>query len=254
MTPDYNLGYSLVKHQKTQASHNYGAYRCDMIETGRINPQRVRERMEEMGFSQSSLAQLIGISQASIAKITRGESFGSKHLHKIARELQTTPAYLTGETDDPSEGALPVPTAQSIAAQLGSVLIPQLDIGFSMGGGSVFEDYVQQAEVAMPQDWLRPLIKGRFDELFIARGEGDSMMPTLMDGDLVVVDTAQRQINKQDRLWCLSYGDLGMIKRVRKLPTGGYEIMSDNPTVTSITAYDDEMHVVGRVVWVGRRV
>jgi phage repressor protein C with HTH and peptisase S24 domain len=225
-----------------------------MSNPSRINADRLKAEMDRHGFSQSSLARVIGVSQATIARLATGAAFGSTHLHRIARELQTTPAYLTGETDDPSEGALPVPTAQSIAAQLGSVLIPQLDIGYSMGGGSVFEDYVQQAEVAMPQDWLRPLIKGRFDELFVARGEGDSMMPTLMDGDLVVVDTAQRQINKQDRLWCLSYGDLGMIKRVRKLPTGGYEIMSDNPTVTSITAYDDEMHVVGRVVWIGRRV
>ena len=123
-----------------------------------------------------------------------------------------------------------------------------------MGGGSVFEDYQQTAMVPFPRDWLRPMIKGRFDELFVARGDGDSMMPTLLDGDLAVVDTAQKDVLQQDRIWCLSYGELGMIKRVRKLPDGGYQINSDNPNVTPISAYDGELHVVGRVIWIGRRV
>jgi hypothetical protein len=63
------------------------------------------------------------------------------HLHRIARELGTTPAYLTGETDDPSEGALPAPKAQDIAEQLDAVLVPQVEIGLSMGGGSAIEDW-----------------------------------------------------------------------------------------------------------------
>jgi phage repressor protein C with HTH and peptisase S24 domain len=80
------------------------------------------------------------------------------------------------------------------------------------------------------------------------------MVPTLLDRDLVIIDTAQKMITQQDRIWCLSYGDLGMIKRVRKLPDGGYQINSDNPSVTPITAYDGELNVIGRVVWIGRRV
>ena len=49
-----------------------------------------------------------------------------------------------------------------------------------------------------------------------------------------------------------SHGDLGMIKRIRRLPNGIYRITSDNPVVEAIEVADDEMHVVGRVVWVGR--
>ena len=95
---------------------------------------------------------------------------------------------------------------------------------------------------------------GHFEELFVARGDGDSMQPTLLDGDIVLIDTSQKSINKQDRIWCVSYGELGMIKRVRKLPDGGYHILSDNPSVLPIKAYDDEMFVIGRVIWIGRRM
>jgi phage repressor protein C with HTH and peptisase S24 domain len=231
-----------------------------------ILADRLKERMTASGLSQAELARRVGITQPMISHLLKGDSTGSKWLHLIARELATTPDYLTGGTDSPTGNIVASPTVPYrampaedinpalIAEQLGSVLIPQLEIGYSMGGGSVFADYQQTAMVPFPREWLRPMIKGRFDDLFVARGDGDSMMPTLLDGDLVIVDTAQKNITQQDRLWCLSYGDLGMIKRVRLLPDGGVQVNSDNPAVTPIIAYDGELHVIGRVIWIGRRV
>lgn len=64
-------------------------------------PSRLTEQMVAHGLSQSELARRVGVAQATIFKLTVGETYGSKYLHKIARELGTTPAYLTGETDDP---------------------------------------------------------------------------------------------------------------------------------------------------------
>lgn len=60
--------------------------------------------MQELGLSQAELGRRVGISQASIYNLASGKGYGSKHLHLIARELRTTPAYLTGETDDPESG------------------------------------------------------------------------------------------------------------------------------------------------------
>lgn len=140
------------------------------------------------------------------------------------------------------------------AKQLGLALIPELALGYSMGGGSVHEMYEHTGIAPFKREWLRPMMKGSFEDLFVAKGEGDSMIPTMLDGDIVLIDTAQKDILQQDRIWALSYGDLGMIKRVRKLPDGGYQINSDNQAVTPMTAYDGEMHVIGRVIWVGRRM
>jgi transcriptional regulator with XRE-family HTH domain len=70
---------------------------------------RLRERMQALGLSQAELARRVGVRQPTIFKLTTGGGYGSKHLHRIARELQTTPAYLTGETDDPVDGAPPEP-------------------------------------------------------------------------------------------------------------------------------------------------
>lgn len=138
------------------------------------------------------------------------------------------------------------------ARDMGLSLVPELELGYSMGGGSVFNDYHRRGMVPFQRDWFRGIMRGNFADLFVARGSGDSMTPTLLDGDIVLIDTSQRRIDQQDRIWALSYGDLGMIKRVRRLPGGTYRVMSDNPAVSPIEATDEEMHVVGRVIWIGR--
>jgi phage repressor protein C with HTH and peptisase S24 domain len=88
----------------------------------------------------------------------------------------------------------------------------------------------------------------------IARGEGDSMMPTILDGDLAIIDRAQNTPKQQDRIWALTYGGWGMIKRLRALPDGSLQINSDNAAVSPIVAYEGEAQIIGRVVGVVRRI
>jgi phage repressor protein C with HTH and peptisase S24 domain len=108
--------------------------------------------------------------------------------------------------------------------------------------------------VPFRQDWLDRLVRGFKADVFLTRGQGDSMMPTILDDDDVLVNRADNVIRQQDRIWALGYGELGMIKRVRRLPSGQFQLNSDNPAVSAIEATDDELFVVGRVVWIGRRV
>lgn len=63
---------------------------------------RIEERRKVVGLSQAELARRIGVRQSTINSLVNGNSRTSRSLLAIARELQTTPAYLTGETDDPS--------------------------------------------------------------------------------------------------------------------------------------------------------
>lgn len=216
--------------------------------------ERIQARMRKLGLSQSELARRVGLRQSTINALVNGDAQGSKHLHQIARALETSAAFLLGETEDPQEGAAPTPSAALLADQLNLAMIPELRLGYSMGGGSILDDYEVVGFRAFDRDWLRAVARGGSDRLIVATGEGDSMEPTLKDGDTVLIDMSQRDITSQDRIWALSYGDLGMIKRVRRQPGGTYRIMSDNPTVAPIEAADGEMFVVGRVIWIGRRM
>ncbi|SEM73074.1 Helix-turn-helix [Sphingomonas gellani] len=86
--------------------------------------ERIAERRLAKGFSQSALARRSGLSQATIGKLEAGISSGSSHLHRIARELGTTPEYLTGEINDPEVGAPPPLPSPMIQHLLMPVALP----------------------------------------------------------------------------------------------------------------------------------
>ena len=102
--------------------------------------------------------------------------------------------------------------------------------------------------------WLRNFTDSPAEKLFFARGIGDSMEPTIYDSSLVLIDTAQNSVRMSDQIWAVAYGNVGMIKRLRPLPDGNIAVLSDNPQVPMITAADGEMHIIGRVVAVVRKI
>ena len=214
---------------------------------------RIAARMAELGISQSQLARKIGVSQQAIGKLVNGHVQTSRYRHIIARELGTTPQYLTGETDDPLENALPLPTAEVLSDQLGLAEIKEIDLAYGMGAS--YLDVPVTAEVRhFSLAWLRTYTNSSPDKLFFARGIGDSMAPTLLDSDMVLVDTAQQTPRMADQIWAIAYGHTGMIKRLRPMPDGTVKILSDNDRVPSEIAVDGEMHIIGRVVAVIRKL
>lgn len=215
---------------------------------------RIAARLAELGMSQSELARKVELAQPTINNLINRNKVGTKHLHRIAYALQTSAAYLSGETDDPSAGALPIPTPELIAEQLGMRLIPEIDLDFALGGGAFIDGTVGTTLVPFRSDWLDRIVRYGPSDLFLTRGDGDSMMPTILDEDDVIVNRADKTITKQDRIWALGYGQLATIKRVRRMSDGRFLLMSDNPNVSPIEAVEDELHVVGRVVWIGRRM
>lgn len=249
MAPRYSLDYSDVNRQTLVAGD-----RLSFILSGMSLGARIAERLTALGISQAELARRVKVSQPTINALIKGGNTGSKHLHRIAAELETSPAFLAGETEDPTPIAPRISTVEALAEELDLALLPQLDIGYSMGGGTVMGNFEQTGVVPFGRQWLRSMMGGSFSELFVARGEGDSMEPTLRDGDVVLIDTSQRTVRHQDRIWAVMYGELGMIKRIRRTPSGSFLLMSDNKTVSPIECIDGEMETIGRVIWIGRRI
>lgn len=136
-----------------------------------------------------------------------------------------------------------------------SDMVPVREIDLSYGMGATYLDVPITEEVHhFPRAWLRRYTRSAPDKLFFAQGIGDSMEPTLHDSDLLLIDTAQRQLTSADRIWVLTYADCGMIKRLRPVPNGGVEVWSDKKEVSPFTAYDGEIEIIGRVVAVQRKL
>lgn len=209
--------------------------------------QRISERLNVMGLSQSELARRVGMAQSSIHALINRNKVGSKHLHVIARELETTPEYLTGVTDDPSAGFVPVPSASAVAAEMGMVEVRQVDLAIGMGA-TYLDQPVEEVQHLFPREWLNIYTRASAEKLLIVKGSGDSMVPTMHDNDLLLIDTSQNAPRLTDQVWAVSYCGLGCVKRLRPTNDGGWLLLSDNPAISPITAYDGELHVLGRVV------
>lgn len=74
--------------------------------------------MALLNITQAMMVRELGLSQGAISKIVNNSPSGSSHLHRVARMLQTTPAYLTGETADADADAPPPPVLSRDEAEL----------------------------------------------------------------------------------------------------------------------------------------
>ena len=137
----------------------------------------------------------------------------------------------------------------------GMVLVPKLAIGASAGAGASVDGEPVEGQVAFDPKWLRDLGADP-RALSIIRVEGDSMAPTLNDGDDIMVDGGDAAARLRDGIYVLRMDDALMVKRVARAPgQGRIAVISDNPHYKS---WDDlpvsAIRLVGRVVWTGRRV
>lgn len=86
------------------------------------------------------------------------------------------------------------------------------------------------------------------------RIQGDAMVPTLLDGDVILVDTADAT-HPRDGLYALEGEPDAQVKRLAVNPSNGrITILSDNASYASFADCDPAaIRIIGRVVWLGRR-
>lgn len=210
--------------------------------------ERIQARLAALNMSQNRLAGEVGVSTQTIWKLVNGQSQTTGHLHKIARALNTTPEYLDGETDDDSPTSR-LPAAVKIDENDDSIEIDLLDLAYGMGGTFLdTDDAVSVEKLKFSRALIRRFTAAPPEFLFIAEGIGDSMAPTINDREMVVVDRSQRIPKAGDLIWAISFGGVGMFKRLRPMPDGTMKIMSDNPNVSDERATDGELFIVGRVI------
>lgn len=225
-----------------------------MIEEGQPSfaeevARRIRGSAKAGRFNASSLGREVGASTSAAALYWSGERpWPLELLPKVSKALGIGLEYLlTGENL-----ALYTGTGGSV---VGPDTVPVREIDLSFGMGATYLDVPITEEIHhFPRAWLQRYTRSAPDKLFFAQGVGDSMEPTLHDSDLLLIDTAQQTLTSADRIWVVTYADCGMIKRLRPVPGGGVEVMSDKKEVPAFTAYDGELVIIGRVVAVQRKL
>lgn len=125
------------------------------------------------------------------------------------------------------------------------VAAPRLSLGASAGAGSLDEDECAVGVLAFDVQWLRRLGIQQ-QRASIIRVDGESMAPTLSDGDDIMV-------NHDDYASRLHDGVL-MVKRIATGPLRRrVSVISDNVHYPNWTDIDPMLvEIVGRVVWHSR--
>lgn len=139
----------------------------------------------------------------------------------------------------------------------GLVSIPRLDVQASAGPGAAEAEEKRLGRIGFDGAWLRRLGLGGGgpDRLSVIRVDGDSMSPTLSDGDEILVDREDGAGRLRDGIYVLRVEGALIVKRLAVGPGGRLSVRSDNqayPGWPDVEA--GSIDVVGRVVWVGRRL
>ena len=157
------------------------------------------------------------------------------------------PAALAVATARP--GGLTVAHPRAASAQW--VDIPRLALGASAGPGALAVDDAASDRLRFSQRWLRTLGLDPA-HLSVIEVAGDSMEPTLRDGDEILVDRATRAW--RDGIHIVRIDDVLLVKRLAQGAAGTIRVISDNPAYASTERARDDVTIVGRVVWKGGRI
>lgn len=131
------------------------------------------------------------------------------------------------------------------------VMVPRLDVHLSAGNGhdQVEIELVKENPQAFRTEWIRQQ-RLKPSKLAAMRASGDSMEPTIHNGDSLLVDTSQTEVI-DGRVYALWYDGGERVKRLFRLPGGGLRIKSDNQSFDPIELgadYPGQVRVIGRVV------
>ena len=166
------------------------------------------------------------------------------------------------KTESAVEPALPqVVAAASVSAMGGGMpgfsQVPELDVRASAGHGAFHEgDEEIKAVWMFPDAVIRHELRARSANLRIITIDGDSMEPLLASGDRVLVDTSQR-VPAPPGIFVIWDG-LGIVaKRIEHIPTAEPSrivIKSVNPISGDYERPTEEVNIIGRVIWAGKKL
>ena len=222
--------------------------------------KRIKHIRKKIGLNQSDFAKKLGLDspvaiskyeldqrEPDISKLVKMSEFGS-----ISLDWLLTGEDVSGKGDVAPVEFEPVREAAVVARPDDFVYLPVVRGEISAGQGRYPDEQVETC-IAFRRDWISR--KGNPARMTLIRVSGDSMEPTLSSGDMALVDHGRDYVNPEGGIYAVSLDDVIMVKRLQLgYPAGIVRIISDNPRYSSFDVPIADVHVNGRVIWIGREV
>lgn len=132
------------------------------------------------------------------------------------------------------------------------VLVPRYNVEVSAGGGALVDGEEVVGQMAFRKDWVRKMGL-RAKDLVLVTAKGDSMEPTLSDGDILLVDLGQTDIVDGAIHVIRNDGHL-LAKRLQLAFNDKVIVRSDNTIYRELEIDRADLKVVGRAVWGGGKM
>jgi phage repressor protein C with HTH and peptisase S24 domain len=203
--------------------------------------------IRDNGEDYASLSKMLGRNPAYVQQfIKRGSPrrLSEEDRRLLARYFRVAESVLGGPTEKPVR----------VTAR-GLVRVPCVAVDASAGPGALAGEEREVGALGFDPLWLkrRGLDPAMLSVISVV---GDSMVPTLGDGDDILVDRSDAASRLRDGIYVLRIDDALWVKRIAMNPAGRrFTIRSDNPSYPGWPDCDPaDIAVIGRVVWFGRRL
>lgn len=216
---------------------------------------RIIRRMKDLNLKQTDLVKATGLSKGTVSKWVSGVNTPSSDvLPLLAKALDVSSDWIISggnslkffdsqpvnmwDTDTPLEDD--------------EVEVPFFrDFSFACGYGAIGEaiEHEKTEKIRLSKQTLRTL-GIQYNQTVAAMASGESMSPTIKDGDTVHIDIGRKTI-KDGKIFAICHGGLFMIKRLYNQPLGGIRIVSDNPVefpeirLTAQEIKDQQFEIIG---------
>ncbi|MHC3940195.1 XRE family transcriptional regulator [Paenochrobactrum sp. BZR 201-1] len=258
----------------------------EALDSAAIGKRIKQLRHDNMKLSQEAFASLLGVTRGAVGNWELGKGIKFENLQKIALILEQPVEWLATGRGSATEDFRRSPTQPLSKPRLVSSFdpdddvyagngysrehwkphtagaIPELDIKLGAGNGTIGDiinlpvgdgsvsGHKVIREWVIPLDYLREEIKSSPSHTTIMEVVGDSMHPSYLPGDRVLVDLSQNSVTT-DTVYAISYDDEPpQIKRLQKIPFSEpkqVKVISDNPMLETFTVELDKLTIIGRI-------
>jgi phage repressor protein C with HTH and peptisase S24 domain/DNA-binding XRE family transcriptional regulator len=241
---------------------------------------RLREERERLGLSQDAFATGTGQSRKSQIRYESGERTpDADYLTEVAKQGVDIFYVLTGQRTNlgatydlmaridrqhgpalemarRAEQAAASPRLR-IAPQY--IPIPAYDAFLAAGDGRLNDTDAVTGQLAFRKDWLADMGVSPAAAV-IATASGDSMEPTIHNGDMLLIDLDRTSVLARARetrdtrpsgIYAVLDDGAARVKRVELVAPGTFALLSDNSAFPAEFRPSSSVSIIGRVVWWG---
>jgi len=205
-----------------------------------------KEFAKRLGFSSSYLSEVeSGKTKPSLELLVRISHITNYSLHWL----------LTGEGPmllEPSEGMV-----KEHLASYGELdefaLIPLIVLERERGIEREGIEARAKEKYAFRRTWLQS--KGNLENFVLFAVRGDSMDPTITDGDFVLIDRSQKEV-VVGNIYAFRMENAIMVKRLQPMGDRCIKVMSDNKFYESyeLDLGTGDIEIIGQIIWIGREL